>query len=197
VANWGNLVYRTLTVAHRAFGQVPQPGERTAVDEELLAAVEAGFAVVGALIEATRFKAALQEVLRLSALANKYVNDQEPWRLVKSDRGRAAMVLFTALRVVDSLKTLFTPFLPFSSQKLHELLGYKGHLAGPLVFQEVAEPDGVPYRVLTGDYASWVGRWEPSRLAPGQTLLPPVPLFRKIDESVVDEELARLKSAQA
>ena len=69
-----------------------------------------------------------------------------------------------ALRVVDSLKVLFTPVLPFSSQKLHELLGYEGWLAGPLEFREIEEDDGEKHTILAGDYSSWVGRWEPSEL---------------------------------
>ena len=192
VATWGNLANRVLTIAQRNFGQVPAPGALTEADHELLAAVEGGFTTIGGLLEAARFKAALAEALRLADLANKYVSDQEPWRLVRSDRDRAATVLYTALRAVDSLKVLFTPFLPFSSQKLHELLGYQGYLAGPLEFKEVTEPGGATHRVLTGDYESWVGRWEPSALPPGQALQPPVPLFKKLDESIVEEELARL-----
>ena len=78
---------------------------------------------------------------------------------------------------------LFTPFLPFSSQTLHELLGYDGWLAGPLEFREVDEEDGATHEVLTGDYESWVGRWEPSELPPGQKLREPQPLFRKLDPS--------------
>jgi methionyl-tRNA synthetase len=192
VATWGNLVNRVLSIAQRNFGQVPQPGELTAADQGLLSAVEAGFETVGSLIGAARFKAALSEALRLADLGNKYVSDQEPWKLVKSDRDRAAAVLYTALRAVDNLKVLFTPFLPFSSQKLHELLGYEGWLAGPLVFREETEEGGEAHRVLTGEYETWVGRWEPSALPVGQTLQPPAPLFKKLDESIVEQELARL-----
>jgi methionyl-tRNA synthetase len=101
-------------------------------------------------------------------------------------------VLYVALRCVDSLKTLFAPFLPFSSQRLHELLGYQGYVAGPLEFKEYAEEDGRSHRVLTGDYASWDARWEPSALPPGQQLQEPKALFKKLDEKIVAEELARM-----
>jgi methionyl-tRNA synthetase len=194
VATWGNLANRVLSITQRNFGQVPQPGELADADQQLRAAITSGFGSVGDLLEAARFKAALQEVLRLADLANKYVSDQEPWKLVKGDRDRAATVLYTALWAIDSLKILFTPFLPFSSQKLHELLGNSGMIAGPLEFREVAEADGATHRVLTGDYTSWLGRWEPSALPPGQPLLPPVPLFKKLDEAVAEQELARLTS---
>ena len=71
-------------------------------------------------------------------------------------------MLYVSLRAVDSLKVLFTPFLPHTSQQLHELLGYDGWLAGPLEFREVAEAEGRSHEVLTGDYASWTGGWQPS-----------------------------------
>jgi methionyl-tRNA synthetase len=195
VATWGNLVNRTLTNAFRNFGEVPAARALTAEDEAALAVVEAGFASVGDHIEAARFKAALTEAMRLAATANQYISDQAPWTVIKTDRERAATILYVALRLVDNLKVLFTPFLPFTSQRLHELLGHDGYLAGPLEFREHAE-DGASHLVLTGDFASWVGSWTPSDLAPGQRLLEPEPLFRKLDpEAVVAEELRRMEDA--
>jgi methionyl-tRNA synthetase len=129
--------------------------------------------------------------MRLSSEVNQYVSDQAPWALVKTDRDRAGTVLYVALRAVDGLKTIFTPFLPHSSQTLHELLGHEGWIAGPLEFREVTEPDGRTHEVLTGDYASWTGSWTASELRPGQTLQEPRPLFTKLDRSIVDEELQR------
>jgi len=197
LANWGNLVNRTLTNAYRNFGAVPEPGELTADDRTLLDTVAGGFETVGAQIEGGRFRAALAETMRLSSLVNQYVSDQAPWALVKTDKARAATVLFVALRAVDSLKTLFTPFLPHTSQLVHELLGHEGYIAGPLEFRAVEEVDGRSHEILTGEYRSWVGSWEPSELAPGQALQEPRPLFKKLDESVVEEELARMRADDA
>jgi len=191
LANWGNLVNRTLTNAYRNFGEVPPPGELTDPDRALLTTVENGFGEVGAQIERGRFRAALGEAMRLSSEVNHYVSDQAPWALVKTDRDRAGTVLYVALRAVDNLKVLFTPFLPHSSQTLHELLGYEGWLAGPLEFRTVEEEGGREHDVLTGEYADWTGSWQPSELAPGQKLREPAPLFRKLDESIVDDELGR------
>ena len=87
------------------------------------------------------------------------------------------------------------PFLPFSSQRLHELLGYDGWLAGPLEFREHEDEGGGSHIVLTGEYESWVGRWAPSELPPGQALREPATLFRKLDPKIVDEELARMGAA--
>jgi len=196
VATWGNLVNRTLQSAYKNFKAVPKPGPLTDADTELLAAIERGFETVGSLIEAARFKNALQEIMRLAGLGNQYVTEQEPWTLLATDRERAATVLYVALTAIDSLKVLITPFLPFSSQRLHELLGYEDTIAGPLEFRTVAEEGGKEHVVLTGDYESWLRRWEPSELPPGQALLEPAPLFVKLDaDKVVADELARMEAA--
>jgi methionyl-tRNA synthetase len=196
LANWGNLVNRTLTNAHRTFGTVPEPAALTTEDQAVLDGVDAGFDSVGAHLEAGRFRAALGETMRLASSVNQYISDQAPWALSKTDATRAGTVLYVSLRAVDSLKTIFTPFLPHTSQQLHELLGYDGVLAGPLEFREV-EDGGETHEILTGDYTGWVGSWEPSSLQPGQPLREPKPLFRKLDESIVDEELNRMRDAGA
>jgi methionyl-tRNA synthetase len=194
VATWGNLVNRTLVNAHRNFGAVPQPGELTQDDRELLQAVEAAFPEAGREIEAARFKAALSAVMGLARGVNEYLTRQAPWALMESDRERAGTILCVALRAVDSLKILFTPFMPFSSQVLHELLGHGGTIAGELEFS-IVEEDGQVHEVLTGDYTDWIGEWKPSELPPGQTLQEPRPLFEKLDPRIVDEELARMEKA--
>ena len=195
VATWGNLVNRTLQSAYKNFGVVPEPGALTESDRALLGEVDRAFGSVGSLIEAARFKNALQEAMQLASLGNQYVAEQSPWAKLESDRERAATVLYVALRVVDSLKVLLAPFLPFSAQRLHEMLGYDGTISGLLQFETVRE-DGAEHVVLTGDYKSWIGRWEPSELPPGQALREPKPLFAKLDaERVVEEELARMEAA--
>jgi methionyl-tRNA synthetase len=86
---------------------------------------------------------------------------------------------------VDNLKTMLTPFLPFSSQRLHRMLGYEDVIAPQPQVREFAE-DGDSHLVLTGDYES-VDRWRPSKLAAGIVLPPPEALFKRLDE-VVEEE---------
>jgi methionyl-tRNA synthetase len=196
VATWGNLVNRTLTNAYRNFGSVPEPGELTDAERALLEAIEGGFAAVGEQIEAAKFRAALGEAMRLASQANQYLSEQAPWALLESDRERAGTVLYVALRAIDSLKTLFTPFVPFSSQALHELLGHEGTIAGAPEFRTVEEGESF-HEILTGDYDSWIGEWKPSELTPGQKLREPRPLFTKLDPKIVDEELARMEQAAA
>jgi methionyl-tRNA synthetase len=185
LANWGNLVNRTLTNAYRNFGVVPEPGELSDADRTVLDRMAAGFDSVGRLIEQSRFRAAIAEAMRLSGLANQYVAEQAPWNVIKNDRDRAGTILCVALRCVDSLKLVLTPFLPFTCQTLHELLGHDGYVAGPLHFQTVTEEGGVSHEILTGDYASWVGEWAPSELPAGQLLREPQPLFVKLDPDEV------------
>jgi methionyl-tRNA synthetase len=197
IANWGNLVNRTLASAHKNFGTVPEPGKLQEADEKLLAEIESGFEAVGDLIESARYKAALGEAMRLATLVNRYTNEQEPWALIDTDRERAGTVLYIALRSIDSLKVIFAPFLPFSSQTVHELLGYEGTIAGPLELREVGDGDD-RHEVLTGDYEPWVGSWSPSELPAGQQLSKPKPLFKKLDpDVVVPGELERMQKRAA
>jgi methionyl-tRNA synthetase len=194
VATWGNLAHRTLVSAHRRFGEVPRPGELTADDKTLIETVESGFAKVGEHLEGARFRAALQELLHLSSLVNQYLTETEPWKLIATDIERAGTVLYVALRSVDSLKLMFAPFLPFSSQKLHEYLGYDGRIAGAPERHTVRESDGSTHDVLTGDYTKRKGSWAPPRLPAGQKLRAPEPLFKKLDpDVVVAEELRRME----
>jgi methionyl-tRNA synthetase len=197
VATWGNLVNRTLTNAYRNFGAVPAPGELTARDQALLDEVGAGFGSVGEQVEAARFRAGLATAMQLASRVNQYLTEEAPWALVPRDRDRAGTVLYVALRAIDNLKIIFTPFLPFTSQRLHELLGYEGSIAGPVELREHREEGGRVHTVLTGDYEDWIGRWAPSALQPGQALRQPEPLFRKLDPSLVAEELARMDPDQA
>jgi methionyl-tRNA synthetase len=193
VAGWGNLVNRSISMAARGFSAIPPLGALQPEDEALLAVSRAGFATVGDLIAKHRQKAAIGEAMRVVAEANKYLSEQAPWKL-KDDasRDRLATILHVALQVVSDANTLLTPFLPHSAQKVHELLGGTGVHAPMPSIVEVEDLDGGPsYPVLTGDYT--VGaRWESVPLVAGTPLAAPKPVFRKLDPSVVDEELARL-----
>lgn len=192
VATWGNLAHRVLNFAFSRFeGRVPQPGELNAQDREMLATAEKGFETVGSLLEGARFKAALTEAMAIAHAANRYLDEKAPWLVIKEDRQAAATSVYVALRVIDNLKTLLYPFLPFTCQQLHNYLGYDDDLLGELRI-ETFESDGQTHEALTfrGDFS---GRWQPSRLAPGQPLRKPKPLFQKLDPSVAEEERARLE----
>jgi methionyl-tRNA synthetase len=192
LGTWGNLAHRVLTIAWRNFGVVPEPGALRETDRQLLAMSEEAFGEVGGLIERVRLKAALQETLAVARRANQYLSEEKPWVLLKTDRSRAATVIYTGLVVVDRLKTLLSPFLPHSSQRLHELLGYEDVIASGPEIEKITDPDGRERPVLSGAYRR-INRWEPGAIPIGQTLRSPAPLFQKLEESVIEEERERLR----
>jgi len=184
VATWGNLVHRTLVNAHRNFGSVPDAGQLTPADEQLLAEVESALDYVASQLQEARFQNALKYAMATASKVNVYLGTEQPWHTIKTDRGRAGTVLYVALRCVDNLKTMLTPFLPFSSQRLHAMLGYDDVLAPQPEVRNFAE-DASSHRVITGDY-EMRDRWRRSELEPGRTLPTPEPLFKRLDE-VVEE----------
>lgn len=192
VATWGNLANRVLSFTYKNFeGQVPDPGDLRPEDTELLAKVEAGFDSVGELLAAVKLRAGLAEALRVASEVNRYLDVQAPWSAIKTDRAGAAKTVFTALKAIDSLKVIFAPFLPFTSEKLHQFFGYDGPLFGTQKIETFAESKG-SHEALTYDPAGATGEWKPSNLKAGQLLRQPGPLFKKLDEKVAEEEVANL-----
>jgi len=197
VATWGNLANRVLTFAYRHWeGRVPDPGELRPQDRELIAKIESGFQSVGDLLAAVKLRAALGEAIALATEANRYLDAQGPWFEIKQDKAEAAKTIFTALKAIDSLKILFAPFLPFTSERLHTDLGYDGRLFGAqkivTYYESTRSHDAVTY-----DHTGEVGRWQPSSLPPGQFLRQPSPLFKKLEGKIVEEERARLGQPMA
>jgi methionyl-tRNA synthetase len=193
VAGWGNLVNRTVSMAAKNVGAVPAPGELTDADRGLLASTSGAFGQIGDLLARNRQKAAATEAMRVVGEANKYLSDQAPWKL-KENPARRDTVLFTALQAISDCNALLTPFLPHSAQQVHELLGGAGVWSPAPRIDEVTDlDDGSPYPVITGDYDAAQAVWASRPLAAGTPLSPPEPVFRKLDESVVEEELARLE----
>ena len=179
VATYGNLVNRVLTFVYKNFaGCVPGYDDMGAInkvppldgrDNDLILKSTAVSSTVfddkGLLYDCS-FKQALRMVMTLAQDTNRYLEETSPWRVIKEDRRQAAKSLYTALIVIAQLKTMLYPFLPFSSQKLHAMLGFDGNVE---------------------DYG-W--RWQ--ELPPGQKLVKPEPLFTKLEEGVAGEESRRL-----
>jgi len=192
VANWGNLVNRVLNMTRRYFdGQVPDPGLLNERDQTLLSAVDQGFDEIGRLYDACKFRAALQETLALATKVNQYLEETSPWLTVKSDPQTTARSLYTAIQAINGLKILFAPVLPFTCQGLHEMLGENGQLFGRPVIKDYKE-NTRDHVALTYDGSEAIGQWERTEIPVGRKLPKPSPLFRKLDPSVADEELARL-----
>jgi methionyl-tRNA synthetase len=199
VATWGNLANRVLTFCYMHWeGYVPAFGKGggakapllRGVDLELLAGIKAGFQSVGVLLDGVKLRAALQEAFRLATTVNQYLDQMAPWQAVKIDKEAASLTIYTALRAIDSLKVMFAPFLPFTSEKLHGFFGYESPLFGEPYTETVTDALGdhivLKYRCVEGL------QWKPSDLQPGTKLNQPTPLFKKLEVSVIEEERARL-----
>jgi methionyl-tRNA synthetase len=188
-----------LSFAYKRFdGVVPEPGDLDDEDRALLEKVEAGFETVGELYNACKFRAALGEALALTREANGYLDRKAPWFQIKEDPQAAATSVYVILRAVDNLKTILAPILPHTpvpmhrTQKLHEYLGYEGQLFGTQNVVEYHEETRA-HEALTYYHSGAIGAWAKSELPPGQALRKPAPLFKKLDESMIEEEYARLE----
>jgi methionyl-tRNA synthetase len=167
VAAWGNLVNRVLTFAYRNFdGRVPEPGELTDADRALIATAEEAIAETGRRIAACQFRAGLDAAMAAAREANRYVEDNAPWKLIKEDRARCATVLYTAIAAISGIKTALYPYLPFTCQTLHGYLGNEGPVEA--AGWRLVMPQG------------------------GAPLAEAKPLFRKLDPEIIEAEEAKL-----
>jgi len=167
VATYGNLAHRVLTFVYRNFdGCVPTPGESDINSQALINKAKDTLNTMDGLLYRCHFREAIRWAMSLAQETNRYLDDKSPWKTIKQDRQASATALYVAISVLSCLRTALYPFLPFSSQKLHQLLGFKGSLEG----------DG----------------WQLHLPAPGQKLLPPKPLFAKLDEELIEKETTRL-----
>ncbi len=115
VAAWGNLVQRVFTQIQNNFSKISEIDEADEVDKKLLKEMSESYDIVGQLIEKVELKAALQESMRYVSKVNGYLNETEPWKVIKEDEKRAARILYTALEAIDSCANLLYPFMPTTS----------------------------------------------------------------------------------
>jgi methionyl-tRNA synthetase len=169
VATYGNLVHRVLTIVSRNFGgKVPAAAAIDDVSNELLGQARQRFQETGDGIEVCRFRSGLKAAMALAQATNRYLDRKAPWQVVRTSPDEAAATMWTSLSVINCLKTQLYPFLPFSSEKLHGMLGFQGSVQD----------------------AGWM--WDPHGLRPGQVLPKPEPLFAKLDARIVEQETHRI-----
>jgi methionyl-tRNA synthetase len=126
VSTWGNLVNRVLTMSYRNFGEkVPDPGTLREADQVLLEQGQAMLKSVGESLAACHFREGLRAALAYAQEANRYLNQEEPWKTRESDAPAASRALYTAIGAIEALNLAFYPFLPFTSQRLHSMLGHE------------------------------------------------------------------------
>ncbi len=162
VATYGNAVHRILTFLQRNFsGVVPLPGTLRPADENMIAEVRRGLQSVADDMSAVRLRDGLAGAMGVARAANRYLDDQAPWKAIKTDRQDAATTVYTMMQVLNGLKILFAPYLPFSSQVLHSLLGF------------------------TSDFSAV--KWELDEVTSGTSLPLPAPLFQKFDIEILEQ----------
>jgi methionyl-tRNA synthetase len=185
IGTYGNFVNRVLNPIQKNFeGRVPEPGELDESDRKLLADAQETFRKVTELLDGVHLRDALKEVLALATLGNGYLEEKSPWKVIKEDRQRAATTYYVAAQLANALKTLSYPFLPFSAEKLHYLLGFDPGSPETATYSGTAA-EGV---IKTPAFA----RWEIVPVPVGQKLPVPEALFVKLEPTVADEELERL-----
>ncbi|MEA3253389.1 MAG: methionine--tRNA ligase [Chloroflexota bacterium] len=167
VATYGNLAHRVLTFTYRNFnGTVPSPGELDARSQELIDKAGTVLNEMDSALYRCSFREAIRKAMALAQEANRYLDDQAPWKTIKKEPEKSAASLYTALSVLSVLSSALYSFLPFSSEKLHSFLGFEGSVAQK--------------------------GWKVNSLLPGQRLREPQPLFVKLDDSIVEQENRRL-----
>ena len=123
VAIFGNFINRVVVLTNKYYeGVVPKPNEFSAIDDETLATLKAFPSVIASSIERYRFREASQELMNLARLGNKYLADEEPWKVIKEDEARTQTIMYLALQIASALAILSEPFLPFTSNKLKNIL---------------------------------------------------------------------------
>lgn len=196
VAGWGNLVNRTASMINKRFGEIPEPAELLDVDQLLLDQLQAGFAEVGDLIRSHHQKAALAAVMRLVGEANAYVTKTEPFKLKsEEEQPRLRTVLWVLAQAVTDLNLMMSPFLPHSANAVDKVFGGTGEIA-PMPRAEWVDDLDLPdrkYPIIVGDYSE-VPSWERHPITVGTPIAKPTPVFQKLDNEIIEEELARFSS---
>lgn len=172
VAIFGNFINRVVVLTNKYYdGIVPEASDLTDIDEQTLAAVRAYPDVIASSIERYRFREASQELMNLARLGNKYLADEEPWKLVKTDEARTKTIMYVALQIASALATLSEPFLPFTSEKLKRILDVNG--------------------------ATWSGvKTESELISSGHQIGKGELLFSKIEDKTIQAQLDKLKASK-
>ncbi|MBR7027216.1 MAG: methionine--tRNA ligase [Bacteroidales bacterium] len=172
VAIYGNFVNRAVVLTHKYFGgKVPADAKPEAIDAETLAQLPQIKAAIEDCIEHYKFREALKEAMNLARIGNKYISDTEPWKVAKTDLDRTASILYTSLQICANLAIAFSPFLPFSSAKLQQMLCL--------------------------DTLSWDQLGNAGILPSSHQIAPAQLMFAKIEDAQIDAQMAKLQSTKA
>ena len=195
VAIFGNFINRVVVLTNKYYkGIVPEPGELCQVDEDTLAAVKTYPNMISSSIERYRFREAQQELMNLARLGNKYLADEEPWKVIKVDALRVQTIMYVALQIASALATLSEPFLPFTSTKLKKILGlrYNGEQSDVVISS--MEQNAKTYKNESHiDDLSWDDVTTKEILIPsGHQIGEAELLFSKIEDDAIQRQMDKL-----
>ena len=171
VAVYGNFVNRALQLTQKYYGGiVPECGELTDTDKATLAEFKDVKERLEALLDGFKFREALKEAMNLARIGNKYIADEEPWKVVKTDPERVKTVIYISLQITANLAIAFEPFLPFSSKRLREM--------------------------ICMDEFAWNELGNTELLPTGKQLAKPSLLFEKIEDDVIQAQIDKLNATK-
>ena len=183
VAVFGNFINRVVVLTDKYYeGEVPSPGIYSEVDEQTLATLRAYPAVIASSILKYRFREAQGELMNLARLGNKYLADEEPWKVIKTDEERVKTVMYVALQIASALATLSEPFLPFTSAKLKKILNM--------------EQESVPSPGKEATLWDEISTKE-ALLSSGHKIGKAELLFSKIEDEQIQKQLEKLEATKA
>ncbi len=173
VAIFGNFINRVVVLTNKYYsGIVPTPNDFTEVDEDVLAAVKEFPNVIGKSVERYRFREASQELMNLARLGNKYLADEEPWKVIKADEERVQTIMYVALQISAALAVVAEPFLPFTSTKLKGILNLETSISW----------DDISDKNILIEAAHQIHKGEL--------------LFSKIEDKTIDAQLEKLQATK-
>ncbi len=178
VAIFGNFINRVMVLTDKYYeGFVPEPSTLSEVDEQVLSELKAYPTVIASSLERYRFREAQGELMNVSRLGNKYLADEEPWKTIKTDEERTKTVMYVALQIASALAVLSEPFLPFTSEKLKNMLNVTlSPVEGSVQWNDISTKSEL--------------------LKPGHKVNKAELLFSKIEDEQVQQQLDKLQKTK-
>ena len=197
VAVFGNFINRVVVLTNKYYdGIIPQPNDFSEVDEQTLAEIKAYPAVIASSIERYRFREALNELMNLARLGNKYLADEEPWKVMKDNPERVKTQMYVGLQIAAALAILSEPFLPFTSAKLKSILNLDGEPEAIKVLGNADETLAFADATRTTKLG-WNSVAEESELLiPGQHIGQQELLFSKIEDEAIQKQIDKLEATK-
>ena len=197
VAVFGNFINRVVVLTNKYYdGIIPQPNDFSEVDEQTLGEIKAYPAVIASSIERYRFREALNELMNLARLGNKYLADEEPWKVMKDNPERVKTQMYVGLQIAAALAILSEPFLPFTSAKLKSILNLDGEPEAikvlgnadeTLAFADATRPTKLGWNSVAE---------ESELLIPGQHIGQQELLFSKIEDEAIQKQIDKLEATK-